>query len=471
MSGSKPAGATGTLRCRRPLAAAIVVALLAPGLALAQTPRERELEARVAELERAVQMLLDEREQVEEERVAQPSPPPAPAAPATPGAPPIQSTTITPGANPGTRFTVGGMVRVDAMATHTPDGQIAKNTAGRDFYVPGAIPVGSGDGEDVYLDSNAKFSRIWFDASTELDSGDRLGARFEMDFFGGSLGNTAATNTYGTIVRHAYLTWNNLLVGQTWSNFMDTAALIDAVDFVGPTDAVIFVRQPQIRYSSGPWTVSVENPETTVQPSGFDADGNPVGTPGREIAGDNSVPDVIVRYTHKADWGHFGIAGMARQLRFERVPGSGSSDSTTGYAATASGLVKLGEHTDIRYQATAGEGFGRYIGLATIQQDAMADAAGNIDALGGWAAYVGLRHVFNPKLRGNVFYARSQWDNETSLTGFGVTRKVHSAHANLIWSPMPKLDFGVEAIWGERTLESGADGELIRLHTMARYSF
>src|SRR5690606_40539486 len=66
-----------------------------------------------------------------------------------------------------------------------------------------------------------------------------------------------------------------------------------------------------------------------------------------------------------------------------------------------------------RYQATAGEGFGRYIGLATIQQDAMADAAGNIDALGGWAAYVGLRHVFTPSLRGNIFYARSQWDNRS----------------------------------------------------------
>src|SRR5690606_27040000 len=285
MSGSNPAGAAGTpTRRRRPLAAAVLVALLAPGLALAQTPREQELEARVAELERAVQMLLAERDQqaAADEQAVAPQPAPA-AAPATPGAPPIQSTTITPGANPGTRFTVGGMIRVDGMATHTTDGQIAKGTAGRDFYVPGAIPVG-GEGEDVYLDSHAKFSRLWFDASTELDSGDRLGARFELDFFGGALGNTAATNTYGTTVRHAYLTWNDLLVGQTWSNFMDTTALIDAVDFVGPTDAVIFVRQPQIRYSSGPWTVSLANPETTVQPYGGAA---------RVITGGNNVPDLI----------------------------------------------------------------------------------------------------------------------------------------------------------------------------------
>ena len=81
------------------------------------------------------------------------------------------------------------MIRIDAMATKTSDGDIAKGTAGRDFYVPGAVPVG-GNGPDTYMDAHAKFSRLWFDASTTLDSGDKLGARFELDFFGGSLGNT-----------------------------------------------------------------------------------------------------------------------------------------------------------------------------------------------------------------------------------------------------------------------------------------
>ena len=446
----------------RLLAVAMVAALAAPGMASAQTAKERELEARIAQLESQVQALLSQQQQtatqVQEVRTAQAAQPARPATPA--GTQPIQATTITPQANPGTTFTVGGMIRMDAMATKTTDGDIAKGTAGRDFYVPGAIPVG-GDGPETYSDAHMKFSRLWLDASTTLDTGDRLGARLELDFFGGSLGNTAATNTYGATLRHAYVTWNNWLAGQTWSNFMDTAALIDAVDFVGPTDAVVFVRQPQLRYTSGPWTVSLESPETTVQPFGGGA---------RAIGGDNSaMPDVIARYTHKADWGHFSVAGMARQLKYEPVAGADSTD--TGYGATLSGLVKMGDTTDLRYQLTGGDGIGRYIGLATIQQDAMLDANGDIDALGGWAGYVGLRHVFNGRVRGNVYHARSQWDNETAWTGLGVTRKVQSWHANLIWTPYPKLDLGVEAIWGERTLESGVDGELIRLHTMARYTF
>ncbi|ASR43425.1 hypothetical protein BEN78_08610 [Xanthomonas citri pv. mangiferaeindicae] len=448
----------------RLLTAAVLVALALPGAAFAQTAKERELEARIAQLESQVQALLGQQQQtaaqVQEVRTAQAAAPAVAAAPLPAGSQPIQATTITPQANPGTKFTVGGMIRIDGMATKTTDGDIAKGTAGRDFYVPGAIPVG-GEGPDTYMDAHAKFSRLWFDASTVLDSGDKLGARVEMDFFGGTLGNSAATNTYGATLRHAYLTYNNWLVGQTWSNFMDTNALIDAVDFVGPTDAVVFVRQPQVRYTSGPWTVSIESPETTVQPFGGAA---------RIIAGDNSaIPDVIARYTHKADWGHVSVAGMARQLKYEPAPGLDSTD--TGFGATVSGLVKLGDSTDIRYQVSGGEGIGRYIGLATIQQDAMVDAAGNLDALGGWAGYFGVRQVFSPSVRGNLYYARSQWDNDTAWTGLGVTRKVHSVHANVIWSPVPKLDFGVEAIWGERTLESGVDGELMRLHTMARYSF
>ena len=445
-------------RCRRPLVTAVLLALLAPGIAVAQSEREQALEARVAQLERLVEQLVAQKgAEVTETRAA--LPPPTQAVAGVKPIAPIQATTITPQANPGTRFTVGGMIRVDAMSTKTSDGEIPKSTAGRDFYVPGAIPVG-GNGTDAYLDSHVKFSRMWFDASTELDSGDKLGARVELDFFGGALGNTAATNTYGAIVRHAYLSWNKLLVGQTWSNFMDTAAMIDSVDFVGPTDAIVFVRQPQIRYTQGPFSVSLENPETTVQPFGGGA---------RVVSGDNSVPDLIARYTGKGDWGHFSVAGMLRQLKYGAA--ADSPDSTPGFAATVSGVVKLGERTDFRYQATGGEGFGRYIGLATVQQDAMADAQGNLDALGGWAAYVGLRHVFNTGLRGNLYYARSQWDNNTDVTGMGVTRRVQSTHANLIWSPVPKLDLGIEAIWGERTLESGADGELIRLHTLARYSF
>ena len=234
-----------------------------------------------------------------------------------PPANPVQATTVMPAAAPGTRFSFGGFIKLDAMVTDTSDGEIADGSAGRLFYLPSAIPVGGPD-EGTDYDSHAQFSRIWFGADTDLD-GHKLKAYLEMDLFGGSLGNEVATNTYGVTIRHAYVAWDKWLAGQTWSNFQDVAALPDAVDFIGPTEGTIFVRQAQLRYTSGPWSVSIENPETTYTSYLTGVRGN---------SDDNLAPDLTLRYLHKAGWGHFTLAALARQLKVE----NGSADADTGFA-------------------------------------------------------------------------------------------------------------------------------------------
>ena len=134
---------------RRPLAAALFVALIAPGMAFAQTAREKALEARVADLERQVQLLLSAQQQQQtqiattQEQVTQVQAKQAAAPAAVPaGKQPIQSTTILTAANPGGSFSYGGFIKMDAMATDTSDGRIADGNSGRLFYVPSTIPVG-----------------------------------------------------------------------------------------------------------------------------------------------------------------------------------------------------------------------------------------------------------------------------------------------------------------------------------------
>ncbi len=137
---------------RRPLAAALLVALIAPGLAFAQTAKEKELEARIAQLEQQVQALLSSQQQqqtaisetqaqVTEVKTAQ-----AQTAPAD-GKPRIQTSPIMTAANPNTAFSYGGFIKMDAMATDTSDGRIADGSSGRLFYVPSAIPVGADDAD------------------------------------------------------------------------------------------------------------------------------------------------------------------------------------------------------------------------------------------------------------------------------------------------------------------------------------
>jgi hypothetical protein len=444
---------TSTAFQRVALGLAIAVALGLPQAGHAQSEREAALEARVAELERLVSQLVGQQQQVAAQTEAI-----AADVAAAKAAPALQKTPIMPGANPGTAFSYGGFIRTDFMSTNTDGGEIPDSTAGRLFYLPSSIPVGGAD-EGSDFDAHAQFSRIWFGADTTLDSGDKLRGYVELDFFGGALGNEVATNTYGVTIRHLIASYNKWTVGQTWSNFQDVGALPEAVDFVGPSEGTIFVRQAQVKYTNGPWSVSLENPETTIQPFGSGA---------RISSDDNSVPDFTARYTAKGDWGHFSIAGLARQLKYETTTGIDDSDS--GFAISVSGKWNINPTNDIRYMISAGDGLGRYLGFG-IGPDAALDADGDLHAQSGMGGYVAWRHVFSPKLRSSLFYSFAEFDNDIALTGTGVTESVDSFHATLIYTPAPKFDVGIGAILANRELESGADGDLTRLHAMVRYSF
>ena len=453
-----------TLGRRRPLATALLCAMLLPGTALAETKKEQELEARIAQLEAQVQALLSAQQQqqatlaqtqtqLDQVKVAQAAP--------DDGKPKIQSSPILVAGNPGGRFSFGGFVKLDAMLTDTNAGEIADGSAGRMFYLPGAIPVGGVDEAHADIDTHAMFSRFWFASDGEVQ-GHKTRAYLEFDLFGGgmsNLGNQASTNTHGVTLRQAYVTWDKWLAGQTWSNFQDVAALPDAVDFVGPTEGTTFVRQAQVRYTSGPFSVALENPQTL-------ANGYRATT--RTISDDGSLPDLTARWTTKGDWGHVSVAGIARQLRHDTAT---TSASDTGYGVSVSGKYNLGKSDDVRYMLTAGRGIGRYVAFG-LGADGVLDATGGeLDGIGVLAGFVSWRHVFNPKLRGNLMFSRAQLDNDTDWTGFGVTESAQSVHANLIYSPFPKLDIGAELIWGNREVESGADGDLRRLHTTVKYSF
>ena len=135
---------------RRPLAAALFVALIAPGMAFAETAKEKALEARVVELERQVQLLLNNQQQQQAQisqaqtdvtavRTVQAQQPAAATVPA--GKQPIQVTTITPGAAPGTTVKIGGFIKADFLATQT-----GGRPAGRRRHRSRAVPAGPDPG-------------------------------------------------------------------------------------------------------------------------------------------------------------------------------------------------------------------------------------------------------------------------------------------------------------------------------------
>ena len=153
-----------------------------------------------------------------------------------------------------------------------------------------------------------------------------------MDFHLSPGGNERVSNSYNPRMRHAFVKYDNWLFGQTWSTFQDVAALAENLDFVGPAESTVFERQPMIRYSRGGFDIALENPETTVTPFGGGA---------RIVTDDGEMPDVIVRYTHKDDWGHVAGAAIVRQLTYD--DNMGIDDTTLGWGVSLTGKIKVGK--------------------------------------------------------------------------------------------------------------------------------
>jgi len=356
-------------------------------------------------------------------------------------------------------FKFGGFVKLDTIFSNYTEGP--SSGAGRDFYIPATVPVGPGnrDGES-YLDFHAKESRINFRSTHLLDNGDKLGTFIEMDFMLSGQGDERISNSYAPRIRHAFLTYNNWLFGQTWMTFFNVGALPENLDFVGPAESTIFGRQAMIRYTNGPWQFALENPETTV---------TPYGGGGRIVADDNKTPDLVFRYNLKGESSSFTAAALVRQLRYENQA-AGIKDSETSYGLSVSGKVVFGNRDDFRWMASGGKGMGRYIGLNTAN-GAVLDEDHNLNGISSWGAFGSYRHFWSEKWRSNLTYGYLSVDNDTDLTGMGVTKTASSVHINLLYSPVPKLDFGIEYLRADREIESGEDGNLNRVQFSAKYAF
>jgi hypothetical protein len=358
-------------------------------------------------------------------------------------------------------FKFGGYVKLDTI--YSDYGAGSYSGAGRDFYIAGTVPVGpqGADGES-YLDLHAKESRINFRSTHLLDNGSKLGTFIEMDFLLAPGGDERISNSYQPRLRHAFVTYDKWLFGQTWMTFFNVGALPENLDFVGPAESTIFGRQAMIRYTSGNWQMAIENPETTV---------TPYGGGGRIVSDDNRVPDLVLRYNLKGDWGGFTAAGIVRQLRYEGASGDMDvSDAVTGYGISLSGKFVFGNKDDFRWMASTGKGLGRYMGLNTAN-GAVIDADGNLDTIDSTGVFGSYRHLWSDKWRSNFTVGYLTVDNDTDLTGMGVTKNAMSYHINAIYSPLPKLDFGIEFMYADREVESGNDGDLTRLQFSAKYAF
>jgi len=331
---------------------------------------------------------------------------------------------------------------------------------------------------------HARTTRLGFEASTPTTFGP-ASVKIEGDFNNDPrTGNTAvsgkvaniytqqATNSYNFRLRHAYGKFGGLLVGQTWSTFMDVDNLPETVDFNGPIGAT-FIRQPQIRYTygtkdHGDFTVAVENPVSYV----MDASAGEA-----TIAGFSRVPDLVGRWDKSYDWGALSVRGLATEHRID--DGAGAKASRRGWGLAASAFVKMAGDDFLTLAITGGNGVGRYFNYV---EGAGYDAGnGRIVLEKAIGTVIGYQHKASDSLRYNfgLGYQRNSdneytaWARANGLDSgrFGVNRSVWQTHMGFFWTPVPGVDFGAEYIIGRRKTLAGETGEMNRVNFSAKYNF
>ncbi len=225
---------------RKPLATAMLLALLAPGMAFAETAKEKALEARVAELERQMQQLLSSQQQQQaqlsqtQSQVEQTQSQVADTktaldqvktSAAEAAARPAAFTTA-----PGVSVAFHGFVNATAFSQSRPfnfgNGQNAE------WPTPGSR--GSLSGVDI------RNTRFWFDMTgAKMGENWTGGGHLEFDFFGGNNGTGAYSGQQPIPrLRSAYLDLANansgtkVRIGQQFNLLFPIDSVTDSVAHV-----------------------------------------------------------------------------------------------------------------------------------------------------------------------------------------------------------------------------------------------
>ena len=379
---------------------------------------------------------------------------------------------------------LSGYVKLLASSARYSGGDVPTNTLGRDLYLPQSVPVfnpASPTSPTRVTDFSAKQTRFWVDANTKVGN-HALKAYIEFDFQAApgtpmalGQGTQRTTNAYDLAMRRAFIQFDRWTFGQDFTNFENVAVLPESTDYVGGIDGLIFIRQPMVRYALPlqkdlKLIMAVENPETASSTSGSAA---------LIENGEDHAPDATARLEYTGKFGFLDLATLWRQLRIDNAKAGAAhvTDSRLGWGVSASGKLFLNEShsSDLRFQATYGEGIGRYMGL-NFSPDAVLQSNGLLASVRNLGIY-GAGHIaLNSQWRVNVIgsYQKVSYSDalDRSAEGIGTyNREAWSAAGNLFYSPVSNVDLGVEYRHGNRELVNTLNGHVDRLDFAAKYSF
>jgi hypothetical protein len=258
----------------------------------------------------------------------------------------------------------------------------------------------------------------------------------------------------------------NILLGQTFSNFMNPDAGPDTLDFQGPNSWVA-IRNPQIRYSiplaeKTSLSFSVERASSDVA----------FTTPLFDALPNSPTPDFTVKLRNEFTKGHIQLSSLFRD-EGAYLPDGKTSASVFGWGVSLSGLMAVGRQDAFVYQGAYGDGMERYVNdTAGLGVDAQPENAArpHLKAVPETAAYGAYQHYWTKKLRSSAVYGFVQLQNTDLQDGSAFHQSNYSA-ANIIWNPIGSLNVGTEFLYGWLVQKSNASANAPRFMFSAKYNF
>ncbi|MEL7538799.1 MAG: DcaP family trimeric outer membrane transporter [Pseudomonadota bacterium] len=317
------------------------------------------------------------------------------------------------------------------------------------------IPLDGTDDDDT---SQSRFhvrnSRMNLDYRRKTKFGE-LRTFVEWDFFGGG---SEFINNYEFRLRNAAAGIGNFYFGQWWSHFDDVSTTPEGADFGGPLGVPV-LRNPGVRWSqnvSDNWRVGlgVENPTG-------DLDGPD------ELLASDSVPDVsgFVRYSQP--WGHVRLAGLVRRLE-------SLDDEQFVLGANFTGRVALpyaDRRDNISFQFQAGEGFTHYYStFSGVGLNGVVDTDGTIEATGIVGGFLAFQHWWDARWRSTLQASFLELDSPAGSDTLAFDNGRYYS-GNVFWTPIDGVTLGLDLIYAEQEVVSGAEGDGMRVHAIARFDF
>ena len=380
---------------------------------------------------------------------------------------------------PGTNMAgkVGGFVRLGVVNSFDPIGS-------DDRFIVSTIPVP--DDPDTSIEElsegvtiSSKRSRMNLDMRMDSSVG-QFRAFIEGDFA------TDVDNSDVYRLRHAFGQYNRFVMGQTWSTLMDRQAVPEELDFEG-LNSQVQLRHPIFRWTKGLgnqrlFSLAIENPSPDI----FNGEGK------------SNIPDLVSTINYQRDRYHFQLGGVVRNLSGEQAlpPENGGSeapeirdDSAIGWGLSASGshtLRSWGKQDVFTWQVNYGHGFGRYMQdlRSAGGQDAVFDLNGNLEPIPAYGGYVSIKHYWK-RDPGSFFGSKKKLLKDVRSTfvyGFvkvdnfdiqpdNAYKQTQRVTGNVIWSPIPNIDLGVEFLWGTRRNKNDSKGKASQLQFVATFKF